>query len=179
MRPGWQIPCSPSASNGRSRSPCSPRRCSGSTDGASPPISPTAGETARSCSPTPRRRRRPAIIRRARAAGAKAACCPAEAAGEGGRGRAAGFARGRLPQRVLKNRRANVGARGAAAVRPAGRPRGVARTDRTRDVPALWALRWREPEGPQPSWTRNSATCRRRRAGANGWAGSRRSSSPR
>ena len=51
-----------------------------------------------------------------------------------------GVARRRLLQRVLENWRAIVGARSATAVRPAGRARGGARTDRTRDVPALRAL---------------------------------------
>ena len=48
----------------------------------------------------------------------------------------------------------------------------------TVDVPALRAIeRWREPENPQASWIRNSRTCPRPRAGANGWVASRRSSS--
>ena len=52
----------------------------------------------------------------------------------------AGAARRGFPERVLQNRRANIGARRAAAVRPAGRARRGPRTDRTRDVPALRAL---------------------------------------
>ena len=93
---------------------------------------------------------------------------------KGAPGRARGAARRRLPQRVRQNRRANLGARGATAVRPAGFARRDPRTDRTRDVPALRALSMARTRRPTASWTRNSKTCRRRRAGANGWAGSRR-----
>ena len=90
----------------------------------------------------------------ARAAGAKAAGGPAETARQGGTGGAGGAAGRGFPQRILQNRRANIGARRAAAVRPAGRARRGARTDRTRDVPALRAL----SDGARPQNSRANST---------------------
>ena len=102
----------------------------------------------------------------------------AQIARQGGRGRVAGSARRGLPRRIVRNCRANIGARCAAAVRPAGRAWRDPGTDRTRDLPALWALSHGAPGNLQGNSTSNSGTCRRRRAGANGWAGSKRSFSP-
>ena len=74
------------------------------------------------------------------AAGGKPGEGRAQIARQGGRGRVAGAARRGLPRRIVTNWRANVGARRAAAVRPAGCARRDPGTDRTRDVPALRAL---------------------------------------
>ena len=127
----------------------------------------------------PRRRAGLRSLGRFGAAGEKAARGRAKTARQRGGRRAAGVARRRFAQRGHKNRRANVGARRATAVRPPRRARRDPRTDGTVDVPALRAMgRWRGPENPQASWIRNSRTCPRPRAGANGWVASRRSSSP-
>ena len=101
---------------------------------------PTGPRRRGSSLPTPRRRRAPStspgILRGGRRSWRRSRpnCAPR------GRGGATGAARRGLPRRILQNRRAIVGARRAAAVRPAGRAWRDPGTDRTRDVPALWAL---------------------------------------
>ena len=78
-------------------------------------------------------------LRRARAAGAKAAGGPPKLRAKGAPAALQALLDDDSLERRDENRRA-FGARGATTVRPAGRPRGGARTDRTRDVPALRAL---------------------------------------
>ena len=97
------------------------------------------------------------------AAGGEAGEGRAQIARQRGRGRAAGAARRGLPRRIVRNWRANIGARCAAAVRPAGCARRDPGTDRTRDVPALRAL----SDGARPK------IFRRPRPRAGGPAGAR------
>ena len=103
-------------------------------------ISPTAPKRPACCSPTPKRRRRPAISRLNLADARKNCFRRRRSCAPRGQGRRCGRCSTTTCSAPRRQNRRALRARRATAVRPAGCARRGPRTDRTGDVPALRAL---------------------------------------